>query len=353
MSRRPTAFKRVPRNTILLGDALTQLRRLPESCVDVIITSPPYVGLRRYGAGRREIGTETSVEAFVVRLLEVTGELARVLKPSGSLWLNIADSFSRGRSWGAPRKGMLLAPERLLIGLNDQGWLVRSKVVWHKPNPMPNSTRDRFTATHEMVFHLVRQPSYFFDLDAVRIPHRSAGRGLTRRPARAKANVGPPKVPAPSQARRRFAGPLANGDNRGLMRARAEGRAGHPAGKNPGDVWTIATAGFRGPHPAVFPERLVERPLRASCPVRVCAVCGRPWRQAALMPLDPSCDCGGGYRSGLVLDPFMGAGTTGVVAQENGYDWLGIELKATYRTLATERITSAPTPEDLDMATAA
>lgn len=341
-------MKALPRNNIIDGDARTRLEQLPSGSVDVIVTSPPYVGLRRYGAGEREIGTETSVEVFVERLLDVTEQLGRVLKPTGSMWLNIADSFSRSRSWGAGRKGMLLAPERLLIGLSDQGWLVRSKIVWHKSNPMPNSTRDRFTATHEMVFHLVRSPNYFFDLDAVRIPHRSAGRGLTAPRGRAKAKTGPSR-----SHRQEYAGPLANGDNRGLLRARAEGRAGHPAGKNPGDVWTIATAGFRGPHPAVFPERLVERPLLATCPVRVCADCGTPWRQQALVPIGPACDCGRGFQSGVVLDPFIGAGTTAVVARRNGYDWIGIELKSAYRTLARQRIAVTPAAHQKQMRRAA
>jgi len=347
VSRRPARFKTAPRNTVLLGDAASQLRRLPDDCVDVVITSPPYVGLRRYGAGEAEIGTETSVAAFVERLLMVTEELARVLKDSGSLWLNIADSFSRTRSWGAPRKGMLLSPERLLLGLVDQGWLVRGKIVWHKSNPMPNSVRDRFTATHEMLFHLVRSPNYFFDLDAVRIPHRSAERGLTAPRGHAKAKTGPPASRAKSGTRRSFAGPLANGDNRGLTRLQAEGRAGHARGKNPGDVWTIATAGFRGLHPAVFPERLVERPLLATCPLQVCINCGSPWRQQALRTLGSGCECRATWRPGLVLDPFIGAGTTGLAARRHGYDWLGIELKAAYRSLAMQRIRSAPACDNL------
>lgn len=338
-------MRSAPRNTIVLGDAREQLRHLPKGCVDVVITSPPYVGLRRYGAGPAELGTEGSVGQFVTRLLAVTGEMARVLKPSGSLWLNIADSFSNARRWGAPPKGLLLAPERLLLGLAEQGWLVRAKVVWHKPNAMPNSVTDRFTATYELLYHLVRSPQYFFDVDAVRMPHRSAERPLTARPARAKAKSGTRPAGKPAKRRAAFAGPLANGDNRGLLRARAEGRAGHVLGKNPGDVWSIPTAGFRGPHPAVFPERLIERPLLASCPRRVCTRCGASWQQAALKAVKPNCNCQAGWQPGLVLDPFMGAGTIGVAARRRGYDWLGIELNPDYRTLATERIAATPSPE--------
>lgn len=321
------------------------MRKLPDNCVDAVITSPPYVGLRRYSAGPDELGTEGSVGEFVTGLLTVTDELALVVKPSGSLWLNIGDSFSNAARWGAPPKGLLLAPERLLLGLTEQGWLVRAKVVWHKTNAMPNSVTDRFTATYELLYHLVRSPTYFFDLDAARVPHRSTRGPLTARPGRARAKSGTRPPGRLSKQRAAFTGPLANGDNRGLERARAEGRAGHVLGKNPGDVWTIPTAGFRGPHPAVFPERLIERPLLASCPRRVCARCGAPWQQAALKAVKPSCDCQAGWQRGLVLDPFMGAGTTGLAARRRGYDWLGIELNPDYRTLATERIAATPSPE--------
>lgn len=335
-----------PRKTILLGDALKQLRELADASVDVVITSPPYVGLRRYGAGVNEIGTEGSVEAFVDHIAEVIAELHRVLKPTGSLWLNIADSFSRAPRWGAPTKAMLLAPERLLLRLAEQGWLVRSKVIWHKPNGMPNSVRDRFSCRYEHLYHLTRSPQYFFDLDVVRIPHQTKRRGLTARSRCAKAYVGRTPRPSKEATRQTWAGPLANGHNDGLARARAEGRAGHRWGRNPGDVWTIPTAGFRGPHPAVFPERLVERPLLATCPARTCARCGRPWHQLRGQATAPDCTCAAGFTSGLVLDPFMGAGTVGVVARKHGRDWLGIELNPAFRELALSRIASTTESAD-------
>lgn len=331
---------KMPRNTVLLGDALERLRELPSSSMDAVVTSPPYVGLRRYGSGEGEIGTEGSVEAFVDKLSKITAELHRALKPTGSLWLNIGDSFSRGPRWGATTKGMLLAPERLLLRLSQQGWLVRGKVIWHKPNGMPNSVRDRFSCRYEYLYHLVREPQYFFDLDAVRIPHQTKRRGLTARSRCAKAYVGRTPRPSKEATRSTWAGPLANGHNDGLERARAEGRAGHRWGKNPGDVWTIPTAGFRGPHPAVFPERLVERPLLATCPATTCAHCGTPWHQVRGSAIRPECDCGAGSLPGLVLDPFMGAGTVGVVARKQARDWLGIELNPSFRELALSRIAS-------------
>jgi hypothetical protein len=151
-----------------------------------------------------------------------------------------------------------------------------------------------------------------------------------------------------------WAGPLA-GNNSGLARYKANGLAGHPLGKNPGDVWTIATANFRGEHFAVFPTALVEPALLATCPERVCTNCGTPWararartigRLAVRGELQPACACRAGSRPGLVLDPFFGSGTVGVVAERHGRNWLGIELNPAFATLATDRIAHARDPAE-------
>jgi len=335
-----TAETQLPRNTILLGDALDQLRTLPAGSVDTVITSPPYHLLRRYDGGAVEIGTEATVADYVHHIVAVCDELARVLKPTGSLWLNLGDSFSRHTKYGAPPKGLLLAPERVLLALVDRGWIVRSKVVWAKPNPTPASVTDRLTSTWEPIYFLVRSNRYFFDLDAIRIPHRT-GRGLTGPGRHAKSNTRAEQQPGKYSGKApTWAGPLA-GSNDGLERARAEGRPGHRLGKNPGDVWTIPTSGYRGAHFATFPTQLIERPLLATCPARVCTSCGRAWLQASGVAVRPDCDCRASWQPGVVLDPFMGAGTTGVVAKGLGRDWLGIELNADYRTLALSRITES------------
>ncbi len=323
-----------PLGQVLRGDALTVLRKLPPASFDCVTSSPPYFLLRSYSGGNNEVGTETNVEAFVDRLVEVCDELARVLTNTGTMFLNLGDSFSRGPRYGAPAKSMLLAPERLLLRLVEHGWLVRSKVIWAKPNPMPNSVRDRFASTHESVFFLVRSEHYPFDLDAVREPHKT-----TRRPGPMKvdAKYGGSKPP--------WAGPLA-GANDGLEKTRAEGRAGHPLGKNPGDVWRIATAAFRGGHWAVFPEALVRRPLLVGCPERVCLDCGTPWererRRDRLGTVQAVCECSPARsRAGRVLDPFMGSGTVGVVAEQVERDWLGIELNPAFAAMAEARIAAS------------
>lgn len=322
-------------NRIIVGDAVTELRRLPAASVDCCMTSPPYFRLRNYEV-RGQLGLEASVDDWVANIRKVCRELGRVLVPTGSLWLNVGDSYSRDIRYGAPDKSLLLAPERLLRALLDDGWLVRNKVVWAKPNPMPSSVRDRLNTTHEFIYLLTRQPRYYFDLDAIRLPHSS------HRPAGATATPAPAKPPS-------WSGPLA-GTNSGLSRLKANGRVGHPLGKNPGDVWAVATGGNRYHHHATYPERLVELPLRAGCPERVCVACGEPWRRRAAKTLGhlaimgtlaAGCDCAAGWRPGVVLDPFIGSGTTAVVAERLGRAWAGIELNPDFAALARQRISDA------------
>ena len=344
-------MSRLPRNTILIGDALTRLRDLPAGSADCVVTSPPYVLLRDYGA-EGQIGAEPTVAEYVDAIVAVCDEILRVLKPSASFWLNLGDSYSRHNRFGAPPKGMLLAPERVLVALAERGWIVRNKVVWAKPNPMPTSVRDRLSCTFEPVYHLVRERRYFYDLDAIRVPHKSRPRGLTGHGRRETSSKGARPLKYES-VDRTWAGPLASGKQDGLQRARREGRAGHRLGKNPGDVWNVATASYRGAHFATFPVALVTRPIKATCPARTCTTCGRPWQQAQLVPTGPDCGCNAAWQPGLVLDPFMGAGTTALAATQVGRDWLGIELNPTYADLATQRSatavqmapTAAPTPE--------
>jgi DNA modification methylase len=324
----------VPRNTVLVGDATTRLRALPRNSVDAVITSPPYHLLRQYGAGALEIGTEQTVYDYVERIVAVCDELARVLKPTGVLWLNLGDSFSRHPKYGTPAKAMLLAPERILLALTGRGWRTRGKIVWWKPNHLPASVRDRLTTAWEPVYLLVREQHYFFDLDAIRVPHTTR-----RAPSR-------PRPDGHDATKPQWAGPLA-GSNDGLLKAHAAGRVGHRLGKNPGDVWRIGTGSSRHAHRASFPERLVEQPILATVPERTCAACGRPWTRPPGQPTAPltaTCDCGAGTRPGLVLDPFMGSGTVGVVAKRLGRDWLGIELKPEYAALARRRIAATPGP---------
>lgn len=328
----------LPRNQIVVGDALKQLSTLPDASVDCVVTSPPYYALRDYGAAG-QIGLERTVDHWVENLAAISQQAARVLVPTGTYWLNVGDTYSVHPKQGADRKSLLLAPERLVLRLQKEGWIVRNKIVWAKPNPMPTSIPDRLNTTYEVIYVLTRQPKYFFDLDAIRVPHLSA-RGAssgTGKPVRKEAWRGP------------------NSDTvTGLASLKARGQVGHPLGKNPGDVWTITPGGYRSAHHAIYPLALAERMIAAGCPEARCTRCRLPWKRkvirglghvATRAALAPTCDCTAAREPGIVLDPFMGSGTTAVAAEKLGRDWLGIELNPGFAEAARTRIsTSRPEP---------
>jgi DNA modification methylase len=333
MSRTPE----LPINRVLVGDARRRLAELPDAAVDCAVTSPPYWNLRSYGHDD-QIGAEANVDAWADEIVAVCDQVARVLVPTGSLWLNLGDSFSRHPNDGAPKKAMLLGPHRVALRLMRSGWLLRNQVIWSKPNPMPSSVTDRLATTYEFVFLLTRQPRYYFNLNAIREPASTAPHG-----GRASRANYPPREAVPSLG----GGTAPRVDlNQGLARLKAAGRESHPLGKNPGDVWSIATANYSGAHFATFPVELVRRPLLSTCPERVCTRCNRPWRPATQVldgralgtgPLRPDCTHGD-WRPGRVLDPFLGAGTVALAAEMHSRDWVGIELNPTYAALAKRRL---------------
>ena len=296
----------LPVGNILVGDVRHRLSELPADSVDTIVTSPPYFRLRNY-ANNEQIGLERHVDQWVDELTLVARGLKRVLKPTGSLWLNLGDTFSRHPGDGARPKSLVMAPERLALRLVADGWVLRNKVIWAKTNPMPTSVKDRLSCTWEVVYFFTKSERYHFDLDAIRVPHRStraAGKKRTERPAWS----------VPTEWR----GP-SSGSNSGLDRLKSAGSSGHPLGKNPGDVWNIATANYRGPHHAVYPLKLAEIPILATCPPH-----------------------------GVVLDPFMGSGTTAIAAEKNGRQWIGIELNPDFAAQAIHRIETERAQRNID-----
>ena len=323
-----------PRNDILLGDALATLRTLGDTSVDMCLTSPPYFQLRDYGANG-QLGLETNVDQWTQQLHAVIREIRRVLVPTGTLWLNLGDSYSRHLRQGAPVKSLLLGPEQIAQALVADGWVLRNKIIWAKPNPMPSSIRDRLTAAHEVIYVFAKQSRYFFDLDAIRIPHAS-------RPG------APPKATSRRPSKPAWRGSNAS-DTSGLDALRAAGIPGHPLGKNPGDVWIMPTARGYGGHHAAFPQPLAERAILAGCPEQRCTRCQTPWRRpvrrlgatAVRLALEPSCEHPDDHEPGIVLDPFMGSGTTAVAAMKHQRDWLGIELNPDFVTSALKRIQEA------------
>lgn len=325
-------MKSLPRNQVLVGDAAKTLGALLPGSVDCVVTSPPYpAGLRDYGH-RAQLGQEASIAEYVERMRKVIRGIRRVLKGSGSLWLNIGDSYARTRSEAVPIGSLLLAPQRIALVLAAEGFWVRNVVTWAKPNPLPQSATDRLSPTTEVILFATTTRRYFFDLDAIRVPHRTH------------------RKPAPR-------GERYQGGNDGLAKLKARGLVGNPRGKNPGDLWEVATAVDRLGHQATFPEALIEQPILATCPERICVQCDQAWtRPTRILTVSTSegtravrkvgslerCACFAPSRPGVVLDPFCGTGTVGVTAERLGRDWLGIELNPAYASLAEDRIRSRP-----------
>lgn len=329
-------MKTLPRNTILRGDAREVMAGLLPGSVDCCITSPPYANGRRDYGTPGQLGREPSVTEYVENLVSVLRQVRRLLKGSGALWLNLGDSFSKDVSQGAPRGSLLLVPQRVALALSADGWIVRNVLIWHKPNPLPESAADRLSTTYESVLLATKERKYRFDLDQIRVPHRSADRSGVLRPA---------------ERRRRY-----QGGNSGIGALKAEGRVGHRRGKNPGDLWTVPTAVDRSGHQATFPEKLIEPMIRSTCPERICVQCDSAWTRPTRINSRKTnegmrhsrevgelrrCDCFAPSRRGVVLDPFCGLNTTGLVAERLNRDWLGVELNPDFIKLADDRLRSA------------
>ena len=293
------------KSRIINGDCVSILRSIEESSVDCCVTSPPYFGLRDYGHDG-QIGLEPTPEAYVSKMVEVFREVRRVLRDDGTLWLNIGDSFtSGGRTWrdadkknvargmsyrpatpaGLKPKDLIGVPWRLAFALQADGWYLRQDIIWHKPNPMPESVRDRCTKSHEYIFLLSKSERYYFDSESIKEPAKVSSKGI------------------------RFGGSK-YGDSTDPKYATKSGNVSKEYEKaNKRSVWSVTTKPFKGAHFATFPPDLVLPCIVAGC---------RP--------------------EGIVLDPFSGAGTTGLVALQNGRRYLGIELNPEYVALSLDRL---------------
>jgi site-specific DNA-methyltransferase (adenine-specific) len=297
LSRKPSANgqpRHSIKDTILHGDALGVLQTLPGGSVDCIVTSPPYYRQRDYRGNRTQVGREKSPEQYVERLVGIFGECRRVLKDTGTLWLVIGDKYDDLRQLGLPW--------RVALALAGDGWLLRADCIWHKPNAMPSPTKTRPTTDHEYVFFFAKSADYYYNADAIREPHVTFTDKSRMRGGRRHFGV--------------RGGTPENGKNAGsgnLHDARWD-QAFHPLGRNKRTVWSIPLSKFRGAHFAVFPESLVETCLQAGCPPR-----------------------------GLVLDPFLGSGTTADVARRLGRHYLGIDCAKAYCEMARRRLAEAET----------
>jgi DNA modification methylase len=323
-------------STLYVGDARDVLAGMPDGSADCIVTSPPYWGKRNYGVVG-QYGCEPDPAAYVETLRAVFAEGRRVLADDGTCWLNLGDSYSVGgggatglhaylgrhltahRVPGMRAKNLLGVPWRVAFALQDDGWILRNAIIWHKPNAMPESVRDRLNCRHELIFLLVKQPDYWFDLDPIRIPPMASAQQHTRASAGHTRSRRPPGRPARDSRPPKY-GPHARevtaGRRYGNLRRTGSHRAGHPLGRNPGDVWTIPTRPYNGPHFAAYP---IDLPLR--------------------------CIASGCKPDGTVLDMFAGTGTTGLAAIQLGRRFTGIDLSPAFARLAAERLSQASRAE--------
>ncbi|MFD8716928.1 DNA-methyltransferase [Streptomyces sp. NPDC059629] len=344
-----------PELRLLTGDAADVLKALPTGSADCVVTSPPYWRLRDYGTGSwtvgnpdcphpdtdvigpaglppsvsasrscthcgatwtdEQYGLEATPDAYIQHLRQVFTELRRVLAPTGTAWLNLGDSYSANSDgyWctrpgqcrqpryrppaDVPHKNLIGMPWRVAFALQTDGWILRNAIIWHKPNSAPLPGHDRLTSRHEVLFLLVKQQRYFFDLDPIRQPY-TGDRPLSRRTNRSsdKPHTASGTWPPPNRT------PTANTP---------------PAGRNPGDVWTIPVTPERHqPHPATFPIDIPLRCIAAGCPPR-----------------------------GMVLDPFSGTGTTGAAALRLNRPYTGIDLSPAFHLVARQRLSRLPRPE--------
>jgi DNA modification methylase len=261
--------------TVLNGDARTVLSTLPADSAQTCVTSPPYFGLRDYG-NDGQIGLEQTPEAYVAELVSVFREVRRVLKTDGTLWLNLGDSYAHKQLSGVPW--------RVAFALQADGWLLRSDIIWHKPNPMPESVTDRPTKAHEYVFLLTKSERYAYDAAAIAEP--------SQQPERVRLD----RVGGASHKER-------NQHSEGGLFTGA-------ATRNARSVWSIQTEPFAGAHFATMPTELAKR-----------------------------CILAGSQVGDIVLDPFGGAGTTGLVADRIGRHAMLVELNPKYVSIARHRIT--------------
>ena len=304
-------------NKIICGDALETLRKFPDESVDCVVTSPPYWALRDYGV-KGQIGLEPTIEEYLEKLLAVFGEIRRVLKPKGTCWVNFGDTFANKTKGGhrnkpqgnmydslskratfpklkteidIPAKSLCLIPVRFAVRMIERGWILRNEIIWHKPNAMPQSIKDRFTVDYEKLFFFVKNKKYYFEqqFEPLKNPERLKRRLLNpNKKLKQAESYWTSRKPKMSEKRR--------------LKMLKKGR-------NKRCVWSIGTTNFTGKHFAVYPMKLIETPIKAGCP-----------------------------EGGIVLDPFSGSGTTVLVAKKLNRQFIGIELKSSYTKMAKVRL---------------
>ena len=294
-------------NHIYIGDNIFHLTNMPDNSVDMCVTSPPYYNLRDY-KNSGQIGAENTVKDFVENLCKVFDEIHRILKPTGSCWVNIGDTYDKKR--------LLQVPSRFEIAMCDRGWHLRNEIIWSKPNPQPISSKDRFWGNHEKFFWFVKDvKKYYFNRDAILVPQAE----ISIRRMFSKNNMSKRKD-FNATSKEGFA-ISSNSQDKHYARMREEMgidkefnyeeliKSGKCPTRPEFDTWNVPSVTYKGAHFAVYPPELIEKPILSCCP-----------------------------EQGIVIDPFMGSGTTGEVAKLNNRKYIGLELNPEYAILANERI---------------
>ena len=279
------------KNTIIQGDTLSVLKEFPNESVDMVMTSPPYWNLRDYGEDK-QLGLEYTTKEYIDSLYTIFEESKRVLKNEGTLWINIRDTYSKGiKRSGVKNKSLSMIPERLAIKMIDNGWILRNTIIWHKPNAMPDSCKNRFTMDYEYLYMFSKQEKYYFKTQYE--PYTSVhGKDSNTISKKEKELLDTKMV--------RHGGEGSTLNKPSMW---------NPKGRIKRTTWDINTKPFKGSHFAPYPEELIECPIDAGCP-----------------------------ENGIVLDIFMGSGTTGVVAKKQNKNYIGIELNRDYIDIANNRI---------------
>ncbi len=357
-------------------NALAGLKKLGNNSINCVVTSPPYWALRDYGV-KDQIGLENTYQEYITKLCDIFDQVKRVLTPGGTVWIVLGDTYggtgdkgkTKNPKYPAGRPGQEIAvnkeaiqkclmqiPARVSIEMIKRGWILRNKIIWHKPNCLPESVKDRFTVNYEEILFFTKSKKYYFEQQ--REPVTSNAHDIARMKAGRTTFKGKWKdnKPIPGSKQTAFV-------------------AGDPiAGRNKRAVWSINPVPFKGAHFAVFPQALIETPIKAGCPGQVCKKCGKAREKlitATGIKLQhhgitktaelsrgrhgntslfltgttneykyiglSNCGCNASWRPGIVLDPFMGSGTTGIVAKKLGRDFIGFEINQEYVNMANER----------------
>ena len=341
-------FKDIGIKRIYMGDVMERIKEIPDETVDTMITSPPYYALRNYGDDS-QWGGEKTFKEYLAKMDKLMEEVRRVLKPTGTAWVNLGDTYSGSNKGVGSKehkesfifdekpdiietlkpKSRLGIPERFYINCIDNGWIARNNIVWYKHNSMPSSVKDRFTNKYESVFFFAKEKRYYFDLDAVRVPceleYKPSKKIINEKSSSSiQSNTNRLHRDRPGNtffddiaANRKYANVGGHDNAPGLTRNKSTGGfypvgtpAKNPKGKNPGDIFEINNRPFPKAHFATFPVDLPLKILKCACP--------KP--------------------NGVVLDTFFGAGTTALAAEELHLNWIGIELNDEYIQIALERL---------------